>query len=150
MYFPPLTKRKTSNRLAKLMDLYETNYLQMRLLVPDLKLLEDSTYVSKREGCIDLRLNVIERFKYTTTIKLSYDFSVNSDECEELDLVVRIYHDARTAEVMSGLIHGQRHEERRVRDLDDGWVLNRFLYKWIRYCLYRGHSFCPDVKIVNK
>ncbi len=146
MYFPPLLRRKTSHRLAKLMELYETNYLQMRLLIPELKLLEGDEYTSKITDCLDLKLSVLERCKYTTTVKLGYDFSANSGKHGEPDLVIRIYHDARTAEAMSGLIHGQRHEQRRVRDLDGGWILNRFLYKWIRYCLYRGHSFCPVIE----
>ncbi len=141
MYFPQLTKRRTSNRLAKLMELYETNYLLMRLLVPKLRLLENSVHYSKIEGCIDLKMDILERCKYTTTLKLGYKFSAASRKQGESDFIIRIYHDARTAEAMSGLIHGQRREQRRVRDLDEGWILNRFLSKWIRYCLHRGHRF---------
>ncbi|MCB1757286.1 MAG: DUF1249 domain-containing protein [Gammaproteobacteria bacterium] len=146
MYFPELKAPRTSNRLARLMELYESNYLLMRLLIPRLKDLDEDCYVSTQQGCVDLRLEILERCKYTTTLKLTYNFSRGSGKTSEPDLVIRIYHDARTAEAMSGLIHGKRHEQRRVRDLDEGWILNRFLYKWIKYCLLRGHRFSglPD------
>jgi len=140
MYFPELKIRKTSDRLARLMELYESNYLLVRLLVPQLQRMDEDDYVSSRSNCIDLRLQILERCKYTTTIKLTYRFA-DRTHIDEPDLTIRVYHDARTAEAMSGLIHGRRHEQRRVRDLDGGWILNRFLYKWIKYCLYRGHCF---------
>ena len=43
--------------------------------------------------------------------------------------------------VMSGLLPGSRHEIRRTRDLEEGRRLNRFLNKWLRYCLRQGHGF---------
>jgi uncharacterized protein YqiB (DUF1249 family) len=143
MHFQDYTKRRTTQRLARLMELYESNYLLIRLLVPGLALLEQGDqHVSAVPGCVDLLLEVLEKEKYTTTLRLTYLFDdASRDRVEEPDLTIRIYHDARTAEAMSGLIHGRRHEQRRTRDLDDGWVLNRFLYKWIRYCLHRGHRF---------
>lgn len=141
MHFPEYRIRKTSDRLARLMELYESNYLLIRLLIPDLSDMREDSYVSVRSDCLDLHLTVLERCKYTTTIKLTYRFGGEGSARLEPDLVIRIYHDARTAEAMSGLIHGHRHEQRRVRDLDEGWILNRFLYKWIRYCLHRGHRF---------
>ena len=140
MHFPEFKIRKTSDRLARLMELYESNYLLVRLLIPELTDMQHESYVSAQEDCLDLHLSILERCKYTTTIKLTYKFEDQPDR-DEPDLIIRIYHDARTAEAMSGLIHGHRHEQRRIRDLDEGWILNRFLYKWIRYCLHRGHRF---------
>jgi len=57
-----------------------------------------------------------------------------------------LYHDARTCEVMSGLISAGRSESRRTRDLDDGYRLNRFLNKWVSYCLRQGHGFATPEK----
>ncbi len=144
MYFPELKSRKTSARLSRLMELYESNYVLIRLLLPDLQKMQHDSYVSKQPDCIDLKMTILERCKYTTTVKLTYIFAEDSEKSDEPDLTIRIYHDARTAEAMSGLIHGVRHEQRRVRNLEEGWVLNRFLYKWLKYCLYRNHSFDSD------
>lgn len=141
MYFQELESRKTSARLSRLMELYESNYLLVRLLLPDLQKMQHDSYISQQPDCIDLKMTILERCKYTTTVKLTYSFSEESGKSDEPDLTIRVYHDARTAEAMSGLIHGVRHEQRRVRDLEEGWVLNRFLYKWLKYCLHRQHKF---------
>ena len=123
------------------MDLYEQNYLLTRLLIPDLKTIEFGERTSKIEGCLSLYLSILEKEKYTTTLCLSYRFREKSRYPKQPDLIVRVYHDANTAEVMRGLIHGQRYTRRMSRTLDQSWKLNRFLYKWLRYCLHRGHLF---------
>ena len=123
------------------MDLYEQNYVQIRLLIPDLQRLVCGERVSRIDGCLELFLNVVDKEKYTTTINLSYRFTGKLPYPKQPDLTVRIYHDANTAEVLSGLIHGQRYTQRIQRKLDASWDSNRFLYKWLRYCLHRGHQF---------
>ncbi len=123
------------------MDLYEQNYMLTRLLIPGLKKIGTGEHTSRIEGCLPLYLNVLEKEKYTTTLSLSYRFRERSKYPKQPDLIVRVYHDANTAEVMRGLIHGQRYTRRMSRTLDESWKLNRFLYKWLRYCLYRGHLF---------
>lgn len=152
MHFHDYRKRRTSERLARLMESYESNYMLMRLLAPDLAVVEaGERRVSRVEGCVDLLLEVLEKEKYTSTLRLTYLFREGEVQREEPDLTIRVYHDARTAEAMSGLIHGRRHEQRRRRDLDEGWILNRFLYKWIRYCLHRGHKFrASDTELADE
>lgn len=125
------------------MELYEGNYVLVRLLVPDLRSLQadETIHVSAVEGCLDLELSCIKHEKYTTTFNLTYRFVSDDRNPREPDLTIRIYHDARTCEVMSGLLQGLRHGPLRKRDLDTGHQLNRFLYKWLSYCLRQGHSF---------
>ncbi len=85
----------------------------------------------------------ITHSKYTSTFKLTYHFEKTGPGRKpyEPDLFVRLYHDARTCEVMSGLLPEGRFEERRTRDLENGQRLNRFLHKWLSYCLRQGHTF---------
>jgi len=90
---------------------------------------------------LPLELSAIEHSRFTTTFKLTYLFSSTSRHDREPDLTIRLYHDARTCEVMSGLIPAGRSVSRRTRDLDDGYRLNRFLNKWVSYCLRQGHGF---------
>jgi len=132
---------KTTARFNSLMELYEKNYILIRLLAPDLKAFQLSTYLSSPDGLLPLELSHIEHNRYTTTFKLTYLFSSTSRHDREPDLTIRLYHDARTCEVMSGLIPAMRTESRRTGDLDDGYRLNRFLHKWVSYCLRQGHSF---------
>ena len=163
---------RTSARFASLMELYESNYLLVRVLVPCLRSLPSQAassqpgpsgatpqakgaptgapppslvYVSSIEGCLDLQLGQVAHEKYTSTFNLTYLFEQGDTgrASREPDLMIRIYHDARTCEVMSGLLQGVKHGPLRTRDLDEGYRLNRFLQKWVRYCLRQGHVFKP-------
>ena len=134
-------KPKTSGRFASLMELYENNYMQLRLLIPQLRALNEGLYVSRVEGCLDLELSQIEQNRYTTTFNLSYRFSQRMRGAREPDLTIRLYHDARTCEVVTGLIRTGRSDQRKSRNLDESWRLNRFLHKWVSYCIRQGHGF---------
>ena len=136
------------NTFAGLMDLYEVNYIRFRQLCPGLDRIAEAS-VSTAEGALNLHLRLIERCKYTTTVSLTYLF--RDGQCEikpEPNLTVRIYHDARQAEVLSRA-YRRLGREIRINDLHDGselkwrWNMNRFLYKWLGYCHYQGHIF-PD------
>ena len=157
MHCPVQQKSRTTDRFGNLMELYERNYVQLRLLIPDLKRGPVSTTVSNVPGCMTLYMQLTEQSPYTSTLRLTYRFiepattaagTISGSERKKItlrataepDLTIRVYHDARSAEVMSGLLHGQQHP-RKTRGLDGSWRLNRFLYKWLRYLLYRGHGF---------
>jgi uncharacterized protein len=133
--------------LPALMELYELNYIQLRQLVPDLNAIQDCS-VSRAHAALKLHLTVIERCKYTTTLHLTYRFNEDGGENPAPDLLVRMYHDAQVAEVIS------RGRPRSCRDagydrfqhqysIDAKWQVNRFLHKWLGYCLRQGHGFSP-------
>ena len=90
-----------------------------------------------------LELRDITHSKYTSTFKLTYNFAgcADGEKPYEPDLFIRLYHDARTCEVMSGLLPEGRFVERRTRNLEQGQRLNLFLNRWLGYCLNQGHSF---------
>jgi len=130
---------RTSGRFASLMELYERNYMLMRLLAPRLREMGEGEHVSRAPKAMPLVLSRIVHDRYTTTFNLTYRFSSRQRHAREPDLAIRLYHDARTCEVMSGLLPEFRDGPRRTRDLDDGWRLNRFLHRWLGYCLRQGH-----------
>ena len=143
MYDTLIYKLRSTGRFERLMDLYERNYMLMRLLVPELRSLQEGCFVSEADDVPSLELRDISHSKYTSTFKLTYHFSDTQAGARpyEPDLSIRLYHDARTCEVMSGLLPEDRLVERRTRDLDEGQQLNQFLNKWLGYCLRQGHSF---------
>ena len=132
---------RTSGRFASLMELYERNYVLVRLLAPALRSMGDGEHVSCAVGAMPLVLDGVVHDRYTTTFNLTYRFSSRHRHAREPDLSIRLYHDARTCEVMSGLLPGERRAPRRTRDLEEGWRLNRFLHRWLGYCLRQGHGF---------
>ena len=124
------------------MELYEHNYQLLRLILPEQDQIPDY-WVSRIPGHLDLHLWVLERAKFTTTLRLSYQFNNDSRAEYEPDLTVRIYHDARSAEAMSAIVHGKPRKMRQASTLEWRWSLNQFLYRWLRYSRYQGHHFKP-------
>jgi uncharacterized protein YqiB (DUF1249 family) len=146
MHCPLRQKYKTSDRFGNLMELYEKNYMQLRLLIPELKRIPEMPVVSHVTGCLPVHFTLLEQTPYTSRLHLTYRFYDNREGRGYVapDFEIRVYHDARTAEVVSGLLHGQQHVERKTRNLDDSWRLNRYLYKWLSYLLRRGHRLQWD------
>lgn len=130
--------------LAALIELYESNYVRLMRLAPELESL-DGTLVSRVAGALDLYLTVDERFKFTTSVLLTYRF-----QDEEVSLEPRarlfVYHDVRSAEVVS---HYRRRRDRTIRrglrgrmpEVERRYRMNRFLNKWLRFCAHQGHLF---------
>jgi uncharacterized protein YqiB (DUF1249 family) len=135
---------------ASLMELYENNYIFIRRLVPDLDRLPLQS-VSTVEGAVDLRLTILERCPYTTTVSLTHVFEDDQANATSPDIEIRIYHDARSAEVLpSSSLKSfnlwQREPQPDPRSLAWRWGVNRFLYRWLRYCLGEGHRFPTAAK----
>lgn len=131
---------------VSLIDLYENNFIRFRKLVADLHSIR-TMGTSHLAGCQSVYLRVIERSRYTTTVRMTYLFhNDDGDAVSEPDLKLRIYHDARLIEVVAGhLRHGQQcHDRLPASALGPKWRLNRFLYKWLGYCLYLGHRVIPE------
>jgi uncharacterized protein YqiB (DUF1249 family) len=136
--------------LPALMELYELNYIQLRRLLPDLDALQERS-VSRVKGALDLYITIQERCKYTTTLHLSYRFSDAEGSFPAPDVVLRMYHDAQLAEVISrGRRRGRRCAEydrsHHQYSLQTKWQVNRFLQKWLGYCLHQGHRFSPAME----
>ena len=132
---------------VSLMDLYENNFLRMKKLVPGLDSLEQHAY-SRIEGCMGLHISVLERSRFTTTLRMTYHFTEDGCLHAEPDLRLRVYHDAGLVEVISGhLKHGRQKLDHLPADAKlEKWKLNRFLYKWLGFCLHQGHHFRGQAK----
>jgi uncharacterized protein YqiB (DUF1249 family) len=74
---------------------------------------------------------------------MTYHFTEGGRLHSEPDLKLRVYHDARLVEVLSGhLKHGRQKLEHLPADAKlEKWKLNRFLFKWLGFCLHQGHQF---------
>lgn len=136
-----------AKNFAGLMELYECNYIRLRNLVPDVDVMPDAV-ISRIPGVLDLHLRVIERNKFTTTLHLTYYFSDKEGRFPAPDMRVRLYHDAQVGEVIAcGRRRGVRHAEYNRMfnsySLTEKWHMNRFLQKWLGYCLMQGHRFIP-------
>ena len=136
-----------AKNFAGLMEIYECNYIRMRNLVPEIDSLPDAV-ISRIDGVLDLHLRITERCRFTTTLNLTYYFTDPDGRFPAPDMQVRMYHDAQVAEVIAcGRRRGRRHAlyNRLFQSytLAEKWRMNRFLQKWLGYCLMQGHRFVP-------
>ena len=136
-----------------LMALYETNYIKVGLLIGDADLygdlqdpLPDNCLLSMTPQDCDLYLWAESRTRYTQILRMTYMFDDDGDAVADPDLVVRVYDDARMAEVIGWADH-HRHAllgdmaARFSGEIDRRWSQNMMLSKWLDYLLDVGHSF---------
>ena len=126
-----------------LMALYESNYLRLLQLVPEIERL-DGYYRSGVAGDCDLHLEILDRSRYTVTLSLTYFFFEGSKRIADPDMQVRLYLDCHLAEAMS--LSGQhRHTAFRQlvrehkQELNQRWQRNMVLNKWLEYLRDHGH-----------
>ncbi|MEX2494873.1 MAG: DUF1249 domain-containing protein [Woeseia sp.] len=126
-----------------LMLLYESNFLRLKNLIPELDRL-DGHYKSRVVGDCDLHLEILDRSRYTVTLSLSYVFYHGGRRIADPDLKIRAYLDGHLAEAMR-LRGDHRHAELRrlstahQAELDERWRRNIVLNKWLQYLMDQGH-----------
>lgn len=132
------------SRFAWLMGLHAENYHRLaRLFAP--QNLAPGAYLSSLDDGLDVRLDVIERHRYTLDLYLTYCF-VDSETGESSPSAqLRMYNDAHMAEVLDcradrrliraiGPLHPARSIMlRRIR-------MSSFLNRWLEYLAEQGHS----------
>lgn len=100
------------------------------------------------------QLRITERSPYTTTMELSRTaINASSSWLAMPKLTLRMYHDAKLAEVLAWEGHKRlrpRYEypNQSMYQSDEKYQLNCFLGEWLTLCLEHGHSldtiFCSD------
>ena len=136
-------KRKYVPDLKSLQALGEGNYVRLLRLLPDLDQCDRREFQLVHEGHrARVCLEVEERFAYTTTVVVSHRYDNASVWLEAPRLVVRLYHDARVAEVI-GMRRRQLsgvypYPNRKMHQPDEKNQLNTYLHEWISHCLRHG------------
>ena len=109
--------------------------LSVEFFIADLDRIEDK---------VTVEIKILEAFKYTTTLEI-----VQKPEFRRWmtnpSMLVRVYHDASTAEVVS--YQGHRNLQPRYTQpnpkmyhADEKMQVNRFLGEWLTHCLNVGRS----------
>lgn len=127
-----------------LMGLYAENYVHLnRMFAPSD--LSEGRYVSSVGDGLDVRLEVIERHRYTVELRLTYAFSDPLTGEPDPSAFVRLYRDARQAETTHCYV-GRRWQDvigmyPPPRELISHRMrMNTFLGKWLEYLADRGHA----------
>ena len=131
------------NSFVGLMALYESNFLRLLQLIPEIGRL-DGCFRSRVAGDCDLFVEIIETSRYTVTLSLTYHLRTDEGLLTDPDITVRVYLDGQQAEVLA-IGERQRHEAlRRLvfehrEELDRRWRFNIVLNKWLDYLYDQGH-----------
>lgn len=137
--------------VGQTIDLYEGNYDRLVCLVPDLRDLERPRLLEMTPD-VSLRIEVIERTRYTTMLLLRGEYAQKQALVAEPVMKVRVCHDARVAEVIGCQEHGRfearysqpnetmfgRFEKRQV---------NCFLREWLDCCFTRDEAFAARARL---
>jgi uncharacterized protein YqiB (DUF1249 family) len=129
-----------------LMTLYESNYIKLHTLSKAFDWPSEIA-VSRTPRDSDLHATITRREPYTTTLKLTYWFAEpNGVVVADPDLILRIYHDARLVEAVSGQERHRHHKLRefavsRGAELGRRWRINMMLNKWLDFLFDVGHKF---------
>ena len=140
----PRAQSLLPSRFAWLMGLHAENYHRlMRLFAPHT--LEIGSYRSSLDDGLDVRLDVLERHRYTLDLYLTYCI-IDAETGEHAPSArLRMYHDAHMAEVLDcrtsrHLMHALGPDvpphslfQQRVR-------MSSFLNRWLEYLAGQGHS----------
>ncbi|MDP5254519.1 MULTISPECIES: DUF1249 family protein [unclassified Vibrio] len=127
-----------------LMRVYETNYAKLNALLPNSPQVDDVRCYQ----AIDIlyQLTVREVTKYTTVVDICQSDSNVTFPLPTMS--VRLYHDARVAEVFSsgdvGRVQAKYdYPNRRLMQPDEKHQINLFLGEWLTFCLRSGISRVP-------
>lgn len=131
-------------KLKRLQHLQTEIFRQLQLLIPD-EMAQYDSFQSRVHGSPLLRMDILERHPYTYFVRLTYEFE-NDDQKEIApDAHIRIYNDARLAEVTSynpdqGFTRSANPYFPHIQLFRHSWRQNQALDKWLSYLLHQGHS----------
>jgi uncharacterized protein YqiB (DUF1249 family) len=136
------------NKSYCLAKLCEANYAKLVALIPGLAYIPE-TATASADGKPSLHLKLIERSPYTLTLELTHCFTWEFGALLEPAVRIRIYLDARAAEVLSDharpcVLAALKDERSADKVLDYKWSLNYFLSQWLDHCLQSRYHFGLD------
>ncbi len=131
-------------KLKRLQDLQTELFRQLQLLIPDQVAHYDS-FQSQVPGSPLLRMDILERHPYTDFLRLTYQFEKDQQTEIAPDAHIRIYNDARLAEVTSfdpeqGFTRLAHPDFPQHQLFQRTWRQNQALDKWLGYLLHQGHG----------
>jgi hypothetical protein len=139
-----------------LMTIYESNYIKLSQLTTAFDW-SGWSMVSSSPRDKDLYAQLLRREPYTTTLKLTYWFEEPEGVLvPDPDLILRVYHDARLVEAVSGRDRHTHHKLRELAgdsgaELDRRWRINMMLNKWLDYLFDVGHCLhAPSQNVVSR
>ena len=143
-------KQKYVPDLVSHMAVCDANYLRLKKLLGDLNNDRFEFAVAEAaDSLAKIAISIVERCPYTTTLEIS---QINGDGqwLAAPLMTVRLYHDARTAEVIafqqqSRFNGSYEYPNQNMYHRNEKAQLNKFLGEWLSHCLSMGRSLQPVI-----
>lgn len=133
-----------NRRFGYLMALYAENFVRFERLF-QLRRHEARLWCSSLDDGLDIHLEILERHRYTTELRLSYDLPDPVTGRPDPSAFLRLYHDARLLEVSHCYV-GRRWQDVLGLHPEPATLMghrlrmNTFLGKWMDFLSELGHS----------
>ncbi|GAC19054.1 DUF1249 domain-containing protein [Paraglaciecola arctica] len=133
--------RKYVPKVANMHKVCEVNYGRLLKLLPDCDT-EDLQYQFEVNDSLLYSIKIIECSRYTSTLEMSQKSPMSYDFLSP-EVQVRLYHDAKMAEVISAQNIGSlqpsyRYPNIKMYQKNEKEMVNLFLAEWLQFCL--AHS----------
>jgi uncharacterized protein YqiB (DUF1249 family) len=136
--YPTGNRKKYVPNLKGFHALCEANYMCMLKLLPDMDV-ESQSYEFGTDQEMQYKIRIVEASRYTTTL----DVSQKSDSLPawlKPSMQVRLYHDARMAEVLSSqnvsaIKPSYDYPNQKMHQKNEKEMTNSFLAEWLLFCL---------------
>jgi uncharacterized protein YqiB (DUF1249 family) len=129
-----------------LLAVCDANYGRLLKLLPDCDT-EDLHYKFDVSPSLSYQIKIVECCRYTTSIEMR-QIPDNSPSYMQPSMLVRLYHDARMAEVLSFQHIGQikasyRYPNHQMLHRNEKEQMNIFLAEWLCFCLENHKKQAP-------
>ena len=130
--------RKYVPKLANMRQVCEVNYGRLLKLLPDCDT-EDLQYQFKVNASLLYTIKIIECSRYTSTLEMSQKNQISYEFLRPV-VQVRLYHDAKMAEVISAQNIGSlkpsyQYPNTKMYQKNEKEMVNLFLAEWLQFCL---------------
>lgn len=130
--------RKYVPHLPSMLAICEANYARMMRLLPDVDT-EHMQYQFSAGHSLQYQIRIIESARYTSTLEMQ-QVSATGPKFLQPTMHVRLYHDARVAEVIKNQRVGSLkasypYPNQSMHQKNEKQMVNQFLAEWLKFCL---------------
>ena len=131
-------QRKYVPHLPSMQATCEVNYSRFLRVLPDCDT-QDLCFEFTVGANLSYRITITEAARYTTSLMVE-QLNAHTPAYLKPSMIVRLYHDARMAEVISSQNTGAfapsyDYPNRNMRQRNEKQMVNQFLGEWLQFCL---------------
>jgi len=135
--------RKYVPKLANMHLVCEVNYARLLKLLPDCDT-EDLEYQFQVNASLLYTIRIIDCSRYTSTLEMSQKSQMGYEFLRPV-VQVRLYHDAKMAEVLSAQNIGSlkpsyQYPNTKMYQKNEKEMVNLFLAEWVQFCLTQSNQ----------